>query len=338
MASTLDGVEAEVAAVFRGRGRPQPRSPQRPPSSSSSGTASSSATSSPGGRHGRCSAGPCWCRARASRPRRCRSMLRALGAEPVEVPTIAVEPPRTPAPMERALQGPGRRALPWVAFTRANAVKAMREKLEESGSTPAPSPASRSPPSARRPPPRCAPSGCGPTWCRAGQQSSEGLLEVWPPCDEHARPARPGAAAPGRHRHRDAGRRAEGPRLVDRRPHRLPHRAGRAAARAGPRGAQGPAASTRCCSPPARTVRNLVGIAGKPHESTVHRRHRAADRRRPRRSSGCGSTSRRPAGGRRAGEALADFAVARARGRGGRSASSPTAPVDVRRRRAQRRR
>ena len=37
--------------------------------------------------------------------------LRAYGAMPCEVPTIAVEPPRTPAQMERADQGPGRRPL-----------------------------------------------------------------------------------------------------------------------------------------------------------------------------------------------------------------------------------
>ena len=31
--------------------------------------------------------------------------LRAYGAMPCEVPTIAVEPPRTPAQMERAIKG-----------------------------------------------------------------------------------------------------------------------------------------------------------------------------------------------------------------------------------------
>jgi uroporphyrinogen III methyltransferase/synthase len=59
--------------------------------------------------------------------------LHTLGAEPVEVPTIAVEAPRTPAPMERAIRGLVGGRYAWVAFTSANAVKAIREKLEEVG-------------------------------------------------------------------------------------------------------------------------------------------------------------------------------------------------------------
>ena len=39
------------------------------------------------------------------------------------------------------------------------------------------------------------------------------------------------------------------------------------------------------------TVRNLVGIAGKPHASTVVAVHRAGRRPRPPRSTACGSTS-----------------------------------------------
>ncbi|MDP9498239.1 MAG: bifunctional uroporphyrinogen-III C-methyltransferase/uroporphyrinogen-III synthase, partial [Actinomycetota bacterium] len=59
--------------------------------------------------------------------------LRAHGALPVEVPTIAVEPPRTPAPMERAVKGLVTGRYLWVAFTSTNAVRAVREKLEEFG-------------------------------------------------------------------------------------------------------------------------------------------------------------------------------------------------------------
>ena len=59
--------------------------------------------------------------------------LRSYGAIPVEVPTIAVEPPRTPAPMERAIKGLVTGRYLWVAFTSTNAVKAVREKLEEFG-------------------------------------------------------------------------------------------------------------------------------------------------------------------------------------------------------------
>jgi uroporphyrinogen III methyltransferase/synthase len=57
--------------------------------------------------------------------------LAAYGAVPVEVPTIAVEPPRTPQAMDRAIRGLVSGRYAWVAFTSTNAVKAVREKLEE---------------------------------------------------------------------------------------------------------------------------------------------------------------------------------------------------------------
>ena len=60
-------------------------------------------------------------------------MLRAHGASPLEVPTIAVEPPRTPAPMERAIKGLVSGRYQWIAFTSINAVKAVRESFEEYG-------------------------------------------------------------------------------------------------------------------------------------------------------------------------------------------------------------
>jgi uroporphyrinogen III methyltransferase/synthase len=57
--------------------------------------------------------------------------LASYGAIPVEVPTIAVEPPRTPQAMDRAIRGLVSGRYAWVAFTSVNAVKAVREKLEE---------------------------------------------------------------------------------------------------------------------------------------------------------------------------------------------------------------
>ncbi|HEV3171850.1 MAG TPA: bifunctional uroporphyrinogen-III C-methyltransferase/uroporphyrinogen-III synthase [Actinocrinis sp.] len=59
--------------------------------------------------------------------------LRSYGAVPHEVPTIAVEPPRTPQQMERAVKGLVTGRYEWVAFTSANAVKAVREKFEDYG-------------------------------------------------------------------------------------------------------------------------------------------------------------------------------------------------------------
>ena len=60
-------------------------------------------------------------------------LLRAQGAVPEQVPTIAVEPPRTPQQMERAVKGLVTGRYQWVAFTSVNAVRAVREKLEEYG-------------------------------------------------------------------------------------------------------------------------------------------------------------------------------------------------------------
>jgi len=59
--------------------------------------------------------------------------LRTYGAIPCEVPTIAVEPPRTPAQMERAIKGLVDGRYAWVIFTSVNAVKAVWEKFAELG-------------------------------------------------------------------------------------------------------------------------------------------------------------------------------------------------------------
>ncbi|MFD6098555.1 uroporphyrinogen-III synthase [Nocardiopsis flavescens] len=59
--------------------------------------------------------------------------LRDQGAVPEEVPTISVEPPRTPQQMERAVRGLVTGRYQWVAFTSVNAVRAIRERLESYG-------------------------------------------------------------------------------------------------------------------------------------------------------------------------------------------------------------
>lgn len=60
-------------------------------------------------------------------------LLRRHGASPEEVATIAVEPPRTPAPMERAIKGLVDGRYQWVVFTSVNAVRAIWEKFLEFG-------------------------------------------------------------------------------------------------------------------------------------------------------------------------------------------------------------
>jgi uroporphyrinogen III methyltransferase / synthase len=60
-------------------------------------------------------------------------MLRAHGAIPIEVPTISVEPPRTPQQIDRAVHGLVSGRYEWIGFTSVNAVRAIREKLQEYG-------------------------------------------------------------------------------------------------------------------------------------------------------------------------------------------------------------
>jgi len=59
--------------------------------------------------------------------------LRAFGAVPEEVPTISVEPPRNPLQMDKAVRGLVEGRYEWIAFTSANAVKAVKEKFDEYG-------------------------------------------------------------------------------------------------------------------------------------------------------------------------------------------------------------
>jgi len=55
--------------------------------------------------------------------------LRHLGAEPVEAPTIAIEPTREPERLRRALAALGDGAHDWAAFTSPNAVDAVFEQI-----------------------------------------------------------------------------------------------------------------------------------------------------------------------------------------------------------------
>ena len=59
--------------------------------------------------------------------------LVTFGAVPFEVPTMSVEPPRTPQQMERAVHGLVSGRYEWVAFTSVNAVRAIRERFAEYG-------------------------------------------------------------------------------------------------------------------------------------------------------------------------------------------------------------
>jgi uroporphyrinogen III methyltransferase/synthase len=59
--------------------------------------------------------------------------LVGFGATAEVVPTISVEPPRTPAQIEKAVKGLVTGRYQWIGFTSVNAVRAIREKFLEFG-------------------------------------------------------------------------------------------------------------------------------------------------------------------------------------------------------------
>ena len=59
--------------------------------------------------------------------------LGELGAVGTVVPTIAVQPPRTPTQMEKAIRGLVDGSYEWVGFTSVNAVRAVRMWFEDFG-------------------------------------------------------------------------------------------------------------------------------------------------------------------------------------------------------------
>lgn len=59
--------------------------------------------------------------------------LAAHGAVPEVVPTMSIEPPRTPQQLDKAITGLVEGRYRWVAFTSANAVRAIRDKFIEYG-------------------------------------------------------------------------------------------------------------------------------------------------------------------------------------------------------------
>lgn len=62
--------------------------------------------------------------------------LSSLGATVVEIPTLELAPPLDPGPLDRALERLHR--YDWLVFTSANAVRAVKERLETLGFDPRP--------------------------------------------------------------------------------------------------------------------------------------------------------------------------------------------------------
>jgi len=110
--------------------------------------------------------------------------LREYGAVPEEVPTIAVEPPRTPQQMERAVKGLVTGRYQWVAFTSANAVRAVRERFEEYGLDARAFAGVKIAAVGEQTAKSLLDFGIRPDLVPEKEQSAEGLAKEWPPYDD----------------------------------------------------------------------------------------------------------------------------------------------------------
>ncbi len=190
------------------------------------------------------------------------------GALPIEVPTIAVEPPRSPAQMERAVKGLVDGRFQWVVFTSTNAVRAVWEKFNEFGLDARAFSGVKIACVGQATADRVRAFGINPELVPAGEQSSLGLLDEFPPYDDVFDPVNR-VLLPRADIATETlaeGLRERGWEIEDVTAYRT--------VRAAP-----PPASTRemiktggfdaVCFTSSSTVRNLVGIAGKPHARTI---------------------------------------------------------------------
>ena len=194
--------------------------------------------------------------------------LRGYGAISEEVPTISVEPPRNPQQMDKAVRGLVEGRYEWVAFTSVNAVRAVREKFDEYGLDARAFSGLKIAAVGDKTAEAITAWGIRPDLQPSGEQSARGLLEDWPPYDNLLDPInrvllpRADIATEAL----VAGLSGLGWEVDDVTAYRT--------VRAAP-----PPAPTREAIKTGKfdavvftsssTVRNLVGIAGKPHPSTV---------------------------------------------------------------------
>ncbi len=194
--------------------------------------------------------------------------LRGYGAVPDEVPTISVEPPRNPLQMDKAVRGLVEGRYEWIAFTSVNAVKAVREKFEEYGLDARAFSGLKIAAVGDKTAQAIAAWGLRADLVPSGEQSAAGLLADWPEFDDLLDPINrvflPRA---------DIATETLVAGLID-----LGWEVDDVTAYRTVR-ATPPPATTRDAIKSGRfdavvftsssTVRNLVGIAGKPHPSTV---------------------------------------------------------------------
>ncbi|HEX6248637.1 MAG TPA: uroporphyrinogen-III synthase [Nocardioidaceae bacterium] len=110
--------------------------------------------------------------------------LRGYGAVPEEVPTISVEPPRNPQQMDKAVRGLVEGRYEWIAFTSVNAVRAVREKFDEYGLDARAFSGLKIAAVGDKTAAAIAAWGLRADLVPSGEQSARGLLEDWPPYDE----------------------------------------------------------------------------------------------------------------------------------------------------------
>ncbi|HEU5420074.1 MAG TPA: uroporphyrinogen-III synthase [Streptosporangiaceae bacterium] len=195
-------------------------------------------------------------------------LLRAQGAVPEQVPTIAVEPPRTPQQMDRAVKGLVTGRYQWIGFTSVNAVRAIREKFEEYGLDARAFAGVKIAAVGEQTARALRDFGIMPDLVPDGEQSAEGLAEAWPAYDDVLDPINrvllPRA---------DIATEALVARLTE-----LGWEAEDVTAYRTVRAAPPPAPIREAIKgggfdavlfTSSSTVRNLIGIAGKPHAVTV---------------------------------------------------------------------
>ena len=110
--------------------------------------------------------------------------LRGFGAVPEEVPTISVEPPRNPQQMDKAIRGLVEGRYEWIAFTSVNAVRAVREKFDEYGLDARAFSGLKIAAVGDKTAAAIEAWGLRADLVPSGEQSARGLLEDWPPYDE----------------------------------------------------------------------------------------------------------------------------------------------------------
>jgi uroporphyrinogen III methyltransferase/synthase len=196
------------------------------------------------------------------------SRLRGFGAVPEEVPTISVEPPRNPQQMDKAVRGLVEGRYEWIAFTSVNAVRAVREKFEEYGLDARAFSGLKIAAVGDKTAAALGDWGLNSDLVPSGEQSARGLLEDWPPYDDVLDPINrvflPRA---------DIATETLVAGLVD-----LGWEVDDVTAYRTVRAAPPPAPTREAIKAgrfdavvftSSSTVRNLVGIAGKPHTSTI---------------------------------------------------------------------